>query len=343
VSSTQYLSDSATRHAVFLQRYGGGQSKEATKLLYRIRRDINARLSQEPTEFQRGRLEAVLRDINGITAAGFSDIGAKQISAAQDLVRTEAQFSVNLFNKASTIDFALPTESVLIASVMSQTMSAPTTAGITITDALKQFGAKKSAQIAQIITDGVIVGDATPVIAQKLGGVINTLQRRQLDTLVRTIANHTSSVARLETYKANDDIIEDYIWLSTLDNSTTLICGGRDRKLVNKDLGGAVPPAHWGCRSTTIPKVKPEFDMGAKITGDRPSIGAEGVEQVSARTTYGGWLKKQPKEFIDEALGPERSKLFRAGKFKIEGFTDPTGRVYTLEQLNRMNPIAFIE
>jgi len=104
-----------------------------------------------------------------------------------------------------------------------------------------------------------------------------------------------------------------------------------------------MPPAHWNCRSTTIPIIKPEFDMGAKIKGKRPSIGGTGVKQVSSRTTYGGWLKKQPTAFVDEALGVERSKLFRAGKFKIDAFTDPTGRVYTLLQLQKMNPIAFIE
>ena len=97
------------------------------------------------------------------------------------------------------------------------------------------------------------------------------------------------------------------------------------------------------CRSTTIPAVKPEYDMGAKLKGERPSIGAKGVERVSGRTTYGGWLKRQPKSFVDEALGVERSELFRSGGLTIDKFVDPTGRVYTLTQLQKMNPIAFIE
>jgi hypothetical protein len=87
--------------------------------------------------------------------------------------------------------------------------------------------------------------------------------------------------------------------------------------------------------------VKDEFSIGLK--GKRPSVGAEGAEAVSSRTTYGGWLKKQPIEFVDEALGPERSALFRSGKIKIDGFVDPTGRVYTLEQLQSRNPLVFAE
>jgi len=104
-----------------------------------------------------------------------------------------------------------------------------------------------------------------------------------------------------------------------------------------------MPPAHWNCRSTTIPVIKPEFDMGAKIKGKRPSIGGKGAKLVNSKTTYGGWLKKQPRAFIDEALGPRRAELFVSGKLKLERFSDSTGRVYNLLQLQRLNPIAFIE
>ena len=97
------------------------------------------------------------------------------------------------------------------------------------------------------------------------------------------------------------------------------------------------------CRSSTIPVVKDEFTLAKKSLGKRPSIGADGAKQVGARTTYGGWLKKQPVEFVDEALGVERSKLFRSGKLTIDKFVDPTGRMYTLEQLAQMNQIAFQE
>lgn len=342
MSSTQYLSDAATRHAVFLQRYAGGQSKDAISLLNRIRRDINARLSQEPTEFQRHRLETVLADVEGITTVGFKDIETQQIVSSRDLVKSEAAFSTRLFNKAATIDFTLPADAALTAAVMTAAMDAPSTAGITIEDALQQFGTKKSKQIAQVIADGVTLGDTTPTISKKVGNIINTLQRRQLDTLVRTVANHTSSVARSMVYDANSDIIDGYQWVATLDSRTTFICASRDGKIYQSPYG-PMPPAHWGCRSTTIPKVKPEFDVGSDLKGKRPSVGATGAKQVSTRTSYGGWLKKQPTEFVDEALGVERSRLFRSGKLTIDKFVDPTGRVYTLEQLKSMNPMAMIE
>lgn len=342
MSSTQYLTDAATRHAVFLQRYAGGRSREAQLTLNRLRRDINARLANEPTEFQSQRLIATLEDIDILAANAFSEISGKVLYDAQQLASTEAAFSVGMFDKASTIDWTLPSDATLTAGVMSSHMSVNKGAGITIEDALRNFGTKKSAQIAQVITDGVTLGDTTATISRKVGELVNTLQRRQLDALVRTVANNVSSVARGLVYEANSDIIDGYIWIATLDSRTTFICASRDQKVFHPP-NDPMPPAHWNCRSTTIPKIKDEYDIGKKLQGKRPAVGADGAEQVSSRVSYGGWLKKQPTEFVDEALGVERSRLFRSGKMTIDKFVDPTGRVYTLTELDRMNGIAMIE
>lgn len=345
MSSTQYLTDTATRHQVFLQRYGGGQSRNAQTTLDRLRRGINARLAQEPTAFQRNRLETVLRDIEQLSTEAFTNISRQAISGTQELAKAEAAFSARLFDKATTVEtsFIIPADATLIAGVMSASMPVTLNTGLKIEDALAQFSTKKTKQILNVISDGVSLGETTPIISRNVGNIINALQRRQLDSLVRTITNHTSSVARKEIYSANSDILDGYKWISTLDNRTTLICGSRDGIVYPDIPGSPLPPAHWGCRSTTIPAVKPEFDIGAKLHGKRPAISADGVERVSGRTTYGGWLKKQPTAFIDEALGVERSRLFRSGKFTIDKFVDPTGRVYTIEQLESLNPLAFLE
>jgi SPP1 gp7 family putative phage head morphogenesis protein len=311
-------------------------------MLNRIKHDINARLAQEPTIFQRNRLEAVLKDINEIVSVGFNDITIKVERDMKDFAPIEAQYSTNLFNKVSTVDFELPADDQLISAVMTQTMATQRGVAVTINDALIHFSKQKSLQVAAIIADGVTLGDTTPVISRKVGVIIDTLQRRQLDTLVRTITNHTSSISRQQVYNANADLMDGYQWIATLDNRTTLICGTRDKKIFQAPYG-PMPPAHWGCRSTTIPKLKPQFDLGASVHGERPSRGGDGFEQVSARTTYGGWLKKQPREFVDEALGVERSKLFRSGKLPLDRFIDPTGRTYTLKELAGMDLITMIQ
>jgi len=92
------------------------------------------------------------------------------------------------------------------------------------------------------------------------------------------------------------------------------------------------------CRSTTIPVIDQEFSLDVK--GQRPAIGADGTEVVPSNTRYSTWLRSQPKGFIDEALGPARSKLFREGAFTLDRFTDPTGKQYTLSQLDSMSNLA---
>ena len=345
MSSTQYLTDAATRHQVFLQRYAGGQSKEAIATLMRLRRSINARLMQEPTEFRRERLVAVLADIDALAAEAFGTISKQTLAGVNNLARTEAGFSVGLFNRATTVNasFTLPADATLIAAVMSYPMPVTINTAVQIEDALAQFSIKKAKGIALTISDGVTLGDTTPEIAARVGDLIDNLNKRQLDSLVRTITNHTASVSRNVVYAENLDISDQYQWIATLDSGTTLICGSRDMIIYDTmQVGSPFPPAHWGCRSSTIPVIKPEYDIGAGQPKLRPAKGAKGAGRVSGKSTYGGWLKKQPKPFVDEALGVERSKLFRSGKLTIDKFVDPTGRVYTLSQLEGMNPFAFM-
>jgi hypothetical protein len=63
--------------------------------------------------------------------------------------------------------------------------------------------------------------------------------------------------------------------------------------------------------------------------GDRASMNGP----VDSRVTYGGWLKRQPKEFQDDVLGPRRAALFRSGKLRIDQFVDDMGRSLTLDEL----------
>jgi SPP1 gp7 family putative phage head morphogenesis protein len=339
MSATQFIIDASTRHQVFLQRYGGGQSKEAQVVLDRIRRKINARILSEPTQFQAQRLSIVQADIDSIYQAGFQDLTSTVETGAMQLAQQEAEFSAELYGKTTTISWALPSERSLLAAVESAPMSAPGGRGITIDEALAQYGDVKSKEILQAIDDGVVLGDTSQQIASSVNSLMTHRQRNQLDTLVRTVTNHASSVARNAVYEANGDIIEGYRFIATLDGRTTFICASIDNEEIYQPGLGPMPPLHWGCRSTTIPVVKDHFSIAKGMEGERAAKGGP----VGSKTTYGGWLKTQPKEFIDEALGVGRSKLFRSGKLKIKQFVDPTGRVYTLNELRSMNPFAFQE
>jgi hypothetical protein len=54
-------------------------------------------------------------------------------------------------------------------------------------------------------------------------------------------------------------------------------------------------------------------------------------------TTYDKWLEKQPKWFVESALGKERAELFMSGKVSISQFNDLSGRPLTLAQLRALD------
>jgi len=283
MSSNQLIIDAATRHQVFLQRYGAGQSKQAQIGLDRLRRNINARLAQEPTIFQRNRLLAVLEDIERLAFEAFGTIATESIYGAQQLASIEAGFSVNLFNKGTSLNasFVLPAEATLIAAVMESAMSVNVGSTITLEAAFANFSKNKTKQIMRAISDGVTLGETTPAISRTVGGLINTLQRRQLDTLVRTVTNNVSSIARQQVYIENAELLNGYRWVATLDGRTTMICGSRDGMVFENPGIDPMPPAHWGaCVEDTL------------ITTKRGSIHIQDVKVGDYALTHTGRWKR---------------------------------------------------
>ena len=135
---------------------------------------------------------------------------------------------------------------------------------------------------------------------------------------LRTAVQHVATTARLETMAKNADIVKGYQWVSVLDDRTTEVCrslSGQTYKVGE----GPLPPQHIGCRSTIIADLDSRFDfLDAGAT--QASKGATGGKQVSADLTYYEWLKTQPAEFQDVAIGPMRGALLRDGGLSAERF-----------------------
>jgi SPP1 gp7 family putative phage head morphogenesis protein len=299
----------------------------------RLAAELEARLLREPTVFQATRIQSLLADIEAITKSAYNRAQKNVVNSAVDLAESEAGITTKVYSRASIVDFTLPSTEQLVIAVERAPM-VPLGNGVSqvnLVDAFSKFSDAKSKSSQQLILDRMALGDTTQQIAKALSSKIKTLDRRQLTALVKTATNHASSVARNAVYVQNARLLDGYEWLSTLDNKTTLVCGARDGQVYQVGTG-PMPPAHFNCRSTTIPRVSKKYSANVP-GGGRPSVGPDGAAEQSAATGYGGWLRKQPKEFIDEALGPERSALFRNGGYNMDRFTDPTGRTYTLKEL----------
>ena len=343
MSSNAGLIDAATRHQIFVQRYAAGREREAAEFIERLIREANRRLAEDVTEFTQARLQGLISELRLYSTGLFEEMNESLIAEMQDFVEYEAGFTERMINNNVQATAAAPNVTQLQSAIFTSIMDLEPTQGYRIGDALSIFGQKKAEQIVQAIRDGVALGDPNEQIRRNISD-LERLQKNQSRALVRTITNHVSVQARDLTLRENEELFEGYEWVATLDSRTSLICMSRDGEIYpfgDNPQTSPKPPAHFSCRSTIIPAVKPEFDLASDVTGRRPARGPDGPGQVAADTTYESWLRRQPASFQDEILGAARGKLFRERRLDIGRFVDDQGRTLTLDELRQLEPLAF--
>lgn len=203
----------------------------------------------------------------------------------------------------------------------------------------KDWGSDEVARLVMGVKQGFVEGLTTAQIIRNVAGNggLADVSKRNAEAVARTSMMHIANEARQATYKQNQDVVIGYEWVSTLDSRTSDICKSRDGEVyLFTDSFQPQPPAHYNCRSTTAPKLSPEFDIFDR--GEmRAARGADGGEQVSAETTYYSWLKRQPAGFQDEALGKEKGLIFRNAGLTPEEFrkisVDRLGEGLTIDEL----------
>lgn len=337
------LLDGVTRHQIFVQRYAAGREREAVAFIERMIKTVNSRLASDITDFSRGRLESILFDLEGYAKETLASYSTLTVQEALKFAQYEIGFNERLLGQNISASLTLPAPNQVSAGIFSSVMNVEPKRGYTIGQALKMFEGKKSSQIVDTIRSGVILGDTREQITTALTR-LGDLQKQQAATLTRTITNHVSTESRSLFMSENEDVLEGYEWVATLDSRTSLVCGSRDGVVYpfgNDPIRSPKPPAHFSCRSTIVPKVKDEFDLTGGRVGVRPAIGADGVEQVRGSTDYQSWLTRQPKAFQIEVLGKERAELFRRGDLKLTNFVDSGGGTISLSRLRELEPLAF--
>lgn len=339
------IEDALTRRQIFNQRFAGGQAQDAEDMLTRLYAEVEARLLRGTTEFQTQRLRDLRADISNILALGFDDISVSITDGILEFSSIEADFAFKAIGIDTDVILSLPSPAQIEQAVLMSAMSVDAGVGdMTIKEALAKFSAKKTFEINQAINDGILLGSTNQEIAKEVGELAKHRHKAQVNALTRTLVNNAASQARKSVSQQNADILQGDEWVATLDDRTTLICGGRDGRIY--PIGkGPFPPAHWNCRSLRVPKLKPEFDIDTGAE-KRPEIGAKGRGTTSASTKFDGWLRRQPASFQDEYFaqfsdGAEKAALFRRGGLRIDQFRSETGVNYTLEQLRALDPVAF--
>jgi hypothetical protein len=182
---------------------------------------------------------------------------------------------------------------------------------------------------------------AVPAIEPGIPGVM-PLARKNAAAIVQTSIATVAAEARRATFKANADITNGIMQVSTMDSHTSIVClaysgaqWDNDYEPINgNDLpynGGC--PRHINCRSSEISLMKSLREMGIDMDEPDPGMRASSAGPISAKTTMSEFMKMQGEAYQNETLGPGRAALFREGKMTTRDLVSALGKPLKLSDL----------
>jgi len=345
MSTNSELRNLVIKHAHYLESYKNKEILEILRLMNGIDRDLKSQLqtySFKTLTYKRLKLMKV--NVKDIITEATEVLSKRTLKSAEEFGYYESEWVVNSLKKTIPKDIPVayiqPSPTQVLTAIKSRSFRNTTV------DAMIADWSKKKIKLFQgAMQQGWVEGkQANEIIKNLFGtrkynykdGLVNA-SKRELATNIRTSLNHMSSVSRELTYKRNKHLIKGVQWVSTLDGATTVICMGLDGLVdmydgSKNELNGQLPPAHFGCRSTTVPIVKSLKDMGLSKHDYPASTRASMNGQVSDKETYSTWFVKQTDAFQRETLGPSRYTLYKENDYKISSFSANNQKL-TLEQL----------
>jgi len=325
--------DIGTRRAVFAQMYAQHQSERFVTTLIAIDTAIRYTLSGDSlTGLNRRKLNAALASVQ----AALTDIYLGYTDNLQadvlQFAANEADFTGKTLEQITGDNANTPSSNDVQDAVKRSPLSLVGSAGALLPAYIAKWAASEVDAVVGSIRLGAFTGkNNADILAAIRGtsalnykdGLLNKAADRA-KSVANTAVVHASSVARQETFAVNPQIATEYRWVSILDSRTCVVCGSLSERvfLIGK---GPLPQIHNNCRCNVVP-ILPD-DTGAD------------------NRSYYAWLKDQPAEFIDLALGPTRGKLLRDGGLSAARFSalllDRNFKSLTIEEIRRLDPIAF--
>ena len=347
MSADDFLADAATRRQIMVQRAGRGISRELDEVLEQLRVDINNRIAEVPTEFQRKRLGTVLASVESILQGGRENVSQRLTERLSEFADDEISFQKETLDQVLEVETTVPPREKVQAAVTStpaEMLIGTTKQTMTVNQLVETFSKSNTKEIKNLISAGFIAGDTTDQITARVSQKVRGRTRAQARAMVQTSVNHTAGVARSQFAQENKDKIGGEKFLATLDARTTPTCSGLDGQIFEVGIGPK-PPLHYNCRSLRV-AVPREGSVLSGMEGSRPAVGADGVEQVTSNKTFSGWLRGQPADFKREFFrkyrdGEAKYELFEQGGLDARDFIDADGAEISLQELRDQNPLAW--
>ena len=347
------IQDALLRHQVLIQRFSSSEVAKFKPFLREMDRALRDTLADASlTDLERYRAEQLLSTVDTLLAGILNRFSRQLLLDLETYADHEAKFSAGALDAATTFDAIVPSVTQIRAAILSTPLSVKGSGrGQLLKPWLDAWTQSEIRAANGVLRRGAFEGKTNQAIISELrgshlrnyhDGLLN-VTARHAEAVVRTAVAHVASVARDETAAANSDIIKAEKWLATLDKRTCPRCASLDGHQFPVGKGPSTP-LHISCRCVRIPVLNDEFAY-LQAGRTRASKGAEGGKQVASDLSYYDWLKTQPANFQDQAIGPTRAKLLRDGGLSAEQFAklnvDKNFSPMTLLEMRAAEPIAF--
>jgi len=352
-----------TQHQAYLYR---SSSQSVNELLGLFNDDTNAMLSKlrdlldelsdsEKIALAGGKYTTSnLKEIRDLISFWFSSVNTSLPEAFAVSATAMAVYEASYIAKLFGAKISKPDGEKLYSAAK----KVPLAGGALVDDLLSRIAESARQKVEYAIRDGISTGKTNQEIIQRIrgtkrlnfeDGLLNTT-KSDIDRTVRTLRSHVANQAYLDSY---NKIGFKYVrFVSVLDGRTSKLCASLDGTVWEiNDPAKRVPPLHPNCRSILVP-----VEEDGQLVGQRPFVMDERkvkdipkdersqlIGQLDSNTTFKEFFKKTDDFFQKEWLGPKRYKLYKEGKFAFEKFFDPEGRLYTLEQLRKLDELNFQE
>lgn len=365
VSSDAALHLGLLSHAIALERWTDAEVRRIARLLDANERDILLHLARDGarlTPYQLARRRQLFLDLRRLNSKAYERLGRELTVSLQTLATYEAAFGGRLLEAmlpAGVLPARLPSPYDLRAVVLELPL-----VGSTFPRQISKLARARFRRIRSDVSYGLVQGETTQeIIRRVIAG--RKLGKAQAEALVRTAVAHVSNRSRDLLYRDGASVLAGVEWVSTLDGRTTPTCRALDGQVFPIDSGPR-PPAHYQCRSTTVPITKSWEELGLGGMGLpetrellppgvrlRPFVRdtrpvrkipkgqrAGKIGQVSADVNYSAWLAAQPPSFQDAVLGPRRGAIFRANPgLHLSALMRNAYEPLTLEELARIDDL----
>lgn len=176
--------------------------------------------------------------------------------------------------------------------------------GSPLRDLFVAIGPDLARAATQVLVTGVTTGEGPAATARALSAVLN-VSRARAEAIARTEAMRAFREASRQSFEANQDVVEGWVWTSALGTRTCAACWAKH---------GTIHPAsetlhaHVQCRCVAVPRTR----AWGEIVGD-PTLPDDRPEIETGAELFAGLTDDQQREI----LGPGVWELYQSGAIAL--------------------------